>query len=575
MFEYIHSKKRVKKIYRLIDKEYKKEKQIIPLFWTEHCIECAAPLCYTTCPRYKQREDGECIRIVNGITPIDHHSQLGALLEFRTWGKIESQLKIRPLSGKTYATVYSVITRLGYLVKLFNSIIPIRSICRFINLGWFSYRQKYINYKIRKRQSITHLELQVDLKNNDKPTKLLIDIKTVDKLLFRESISVPLDSSHFEIAIPPYEDSKEQYFINIHPANAEEHITINFQRLELLPRTITIGKKIKCVIWDLDNTLWDGVLIEDENVKDRYHFIELIKKLDRCGIVNSIASKNDYDKVIGKLRELGIEEYFVFVKINWNPKSINVSKIIKEMNINANTIVFVDDNPFERLEVIQQHPNITCIDPSELIEFSRSERFRMTVTEDSKKRRDTYKMLEALKNEEEEWKGNIDDFLINCHIEVEIIPPTKNMIPRCFELLQRTNQLNSSGRRLTMEQVVEIVNSSNYDSYALRSSDKFGDYGIIGFLIVDRKESMPTITDFVISCRVANKKIEPTIINRLAEKYGNQILFNYKKTSRNGPMFNVIEELGMKKEKETKELDQYMCMFNAKYPKIVSLKETL
>ena len=245
------------------------------------------------------------------------------------------------------------------------------------------------------------------------------------------------------------------------------------------------------------------------------------------------------------------------------------------MNINANTIVFVDDNPFERLEVIQQHPNITCIDPSELIEFSKSERFRMTVTEDSKKRRDTYKMLEALKNEEEEWKGNIDDFLINCHIEVEIIPPTKNMIPRCFELLQRTNQLNSSGRRLTMEQVVEIVNSSNYDSYALRSSDKFGDYGIIGFLIVDRKDSIPTITDFVISCRVANKKIEPTIINKLAEKYGNQILFNYKKTSRNGPMFNVIEELGMKKEKETKELDQYMCVFNAEYPKVVSLKETL
>ena len=128
MFEYIHSKKRVKKIYQLIDEEYKKEKQIIPLFWTEHCIECAAPLCYTTCPRYKQREDGECIRIVNGITPIDHHSQLGALLEFRTWGKIESQLKIRPLSGKTYTTVYSVITRFGYLVKLLNYIVPIKLI---------------------------------------------------------------------------------------------------------------------------------------------------------------------------------------------------------------------------------------------------------------------------------------------------------------------------------------------------------------------------------------------------------------------------------------------------------------
>jgi len=302
-------------------------------------------------------------------------------------------------------------------------------------------------------------------------------------------------------------------------------------------------------------------------------FISLIKHLDACGIISSIASKNTEEQVRHKLEELGILDYFVFSKINWEPKSLNIKRIIRQMNINPDTMVFVDDNPFERLEVSQQEPRLTCIDPTELLDFVKCDRFNMVVTDDSRNRRQTYKMLENLKKEEEEWEGNIDDFLISCKIKVEIFHPSDELIPRCFELLQRTNQLNSSGRRLTLDEVTEIVHNKNFDAFALKSSDRFGDYGIVGFLIVDKSKEQFVVSDFVISCRVANKKIEPTVINQLAKKYGGNILFNYKKTTKNGPMYKVIEELRMESVEQEGELIKFSCKYDESFPSIVQLTE--
>ena len=509
MFEFIYSNVRIPHIGRYIQKKYQQEKECVPLLWTEHCVECAAPKCYATCPRYKQREDGNCIRIVNGISPLIIDKELCTKIEFRTWAKIESQLKVSTVSGRKYAKVYSLITRLGYLFETTAKWCPISRLSKLIYDGWFSYRQKYINYIIRNEKKQERLSLKGQILNKDKATSLLIDIKSTSKLLFRESVDVPTGETEFSVAIPPYEDKDTLYFINIHPTNAEQHLTLTFKGLQLVPRDITIGKKIKCVIWDLDNTLWDGVLIEDKNVKPRQDFIELIKHLDECGIVNSIASKNNEEEVIAILEELGIADYFVFKKINWNPKSVNISKTIRQMNINPNTIVFVDDNPFERNEVSLSQPNITCVDPSEILDFAKCKRFNVVVTEDSKNRRHTYKMLESMKTEEEAWDGDIDDFLMNCHIKVKMSKPTSDNIMRCYELLQRTNQLNSSGRRLSLEEVKQIVSSETYDTYVLNSSDKFGDYGLVGFMIVEKRNDGTHITDFVISCRVANKKIEP------------------------------------------------------------------
>lgn len=573
MFDFTFSKIRVPGLYSLIRRRYRKQGDIVPLFWTEHCMECSAPACYKTCDRYKRRADGDCIRIVNGITPIATKEGIGARCEFRTWAKIESQLKTKTLSGNSYAFLYRIFSLLGYFFRGCASISPFSKLQYFFDKGWFSVRQKIINHIINSKESTYALTLQGTINNNDHASTFLVDVKSVSKHLFRDIIEVPLGESRFRVNIPPYEDGKKLYFINVHPTNAEEHITIDFESLELKPTDITKGKKIKLVVWDLDNTLWKGTLIENKNVEINQRFIQLIKEFDSCGIVNSIVSKNDEEEAGKKLKELGIVDYFVFKKINWEPKSVNICNTIMQMNINANSVVFVDDNPFERNEVLLRQPSISCIDPSEVEEFVKCERFKMIVTDDSKKRRATYKMMESMQQEEKQWNGDINDFLRSCDIRLNLSRPTERTTPRCYELLQRTNQLNSSGRRLSLDEVKKIIASDSYDCYVLNSSDKFGDYGIVGFLIVENKGQKNVVTDFVISCRVANKKIEPSVINYLAKKYGGEIAFNYKKTLRNGPMFNIIKELGMQKESVSQDTETYKCKYDPKFPNIVTIND--
>src|SRR5262249_51447457 len=113
---------------------------------------------------------------------------------------------------------------------------------------------------------------------------------------------------------------------------------------------------IKCVVWDLDNTLWDGVLIEGDHVKLRAGIPELLKYLDERGILLSIASNNDHQSAWNELTRLGVADYFLYPQIDWTPKSRNVSAIAKHLSIGLDTVAFVDDNPFELDEVASTLP---------------------------------------------------------------------------------------------------------------------------------------------------------------------------------------------------------------------------
>ena len=573
MFDYIFSKLRVKGNSGRYKRSLKEGARYVPLVWSEHCIECSAPKCYGTCPRYERRSDGHCVRVEGGISPVlSADGALQTAVHFRSWAKIEAQLKAQALPAKKYGRLNGFVTRCGYALKWVSGLLGRSKAARFVCDGWFSVRQKLINRSLQGQPVERALVFVGRVFNDEDAGRLLVDIKTNDKLLFREAVEVPRGETDFAVNIPPYGDDDELCFINIHPADAERKWRLVFQDLEVRPRDPQEGKKVKCVIWDLDNTLWKGVLIEDKTVEPNARLVEIIKELDARGIVNSIASKNDASQAEEQLQKLGLSEYFVFKKINWNPKSANVGQTIRQMNINADTVVFVDDNPFERHEVSLQQPRVTCLDPSEVEAFVKGKRCDVPVTADSKRRRQTYVMLEQLKQEEEQWTGDIDDFLKSCRIRLDIAAPDDSNIMRCYELLQRTNQLNSSGRRLSLDEVKAIVASGDHDSYVLHSSDKFGDYGIVGFLIVDRTGE-PRVSDFVISCRVANKKIEPTLINYLAGKYGGLLRFDYKKTARNGPMFQIISDLKMEKIGEAGDVETYLHRFDKDYAKIVELTE--
>ena len=109
--------------------------------------------------------------------------------------------------------------------------------------------------------------------------------------------------------------------------------------------------KIKCVVWDLDNTLWEGILQEGDNIVLKEEAAAVIKELDKRGILQSVSSKNDYESAKEKLEEFGLWEYFIYPQINWNPKSEAIETIAKSINIGIDTLAFVDDQEFEREEV--------------------------------------------------------------------------------------------------------------------------------------------------------------------------------------------------------------------------------
>lgn len=557
-----------------------------PIVWGEHCVECAVPQCYGVCEHYKLREDNKCKLLANGILQRkDYPGLLGYGVEiiFQGWAKIEARCNIGQIS-------LTSIKRLDKIFDISNK--TSLMISRKILKKFKTWSLTTLNYKIREgislikgRNSKRPDAFLIEIINNEDCINLIIEVKTNTKIKYRNSLEIGKGYNQKVIPIDEFNiTSDEEHKILIYPENVDKPRTLVFCALDFVTFKIdsevkensfqatpsmdlvnenldeNVSKKIKCVIWDLDNTLWSGVLVEDKSVKLNNDVVKVIKELDKRGIISSVVSKNDNDEAMEKLNEFGLTDYIVMPRINWNPKSINIKQIIEDINIGMDTVAFVDDSPFERAEVSEIYPEILCIDAIDYSKILSMSRFDVLVSAESSNRRLTYKMLEKQKQELETWNGDIDSFLKSCKMVLTLGKPYESELERCFELLQRTNQLNSSGRRLSMDEIMHIYNDPDYETYVLVCKDRFGEYGIVGFSIVKLEES-PIITDFVISCRVAKKKVEHSYILYLAQKYkkhGYKALYmNYRKTVKNGPIFQIVKDLNMKNVGATEENEKY------------------
>jgi FkbH-like protein len=302
------------------------------------------------------------------------------------------------------------------------------------------------------------------------------------------------------------------------------------------------------MVWDLDNTLWNGILVEEDKVKPlklKGGIVEVIKELDKRGIVNSIISKNDYSLALEKLKYFGIEEYFVFPEISWEPKSIAMNKLINNFNINANTIAFIDDSKFEREEVASQHTTIRIYTETEYQDILDKDEFNPDISPESSMRRSFYKNQQVRKCATEDFQGNYYDFVKSCEINLRITNGKIENIERIHELLQRTNQMNFSGNRYTKPELEHILNSPKYETFQLKCDDKFGDYGTVGFCVFQTEHLQ--IIDLAFSCRVQSKRVEHAFIQWLIEKSGKRsqgsFLATYNKTEKNTQSGKVFSDL--------------------------------
>lgn len=309
-------------------------------------------------------------------------------------------------------------------------------------------------------------------------------------------------------------------------------------------------KEIKCVIWDLDETLWDGVLPESDDVRLKPGIVEIVRTLDERGILNSIASKNDHDRAAGVLRDLGLWEYFLYPQINWGAKSTSVETIQKRLNIGFDTLAFIDDQPFERDEVRTSHPSVLCIEAERYRELLRHPRLNPRfVSDDARRRRLMYIEDARRESAEESFHGPKREFLQSLNMELKIAEAQEGDLVRAAELTVRTNQLNSTGRTYDYETLDRLRQSDDHKLYVCELTDVYGSYGKIGLALVETRPEVHHLRLLLMSCRVMSRgagSILLSYVMRCAKQAGARLLADFVPTDRNRMMYIAYKFGGFK-----------------------------
>jgi FkbH-like protein len=300
-------------------------------------------------------------------------------------------------------------------------------------------------------------------------------------------------------------------------------------------------KVTKCVVWDLDNTLWDGVLLEDSEVRVKTNVLDVIKTLDERGILQSIASKNDHEHVERKLRELDLHDYFLYPQVSWNSKASSIEKIAKSINIGIDAIAFVDDQPFEREEVKFSLPGVLCLDAADVdFMLDLPEMNPRFITDDSKIRRQMYQSDIVRNKAEAEFVGPQDEFLATLGMQFTLGPAREEDLKRAEELTLRTNQLNTTGYTYSYDELNEFRQSDDHLLLIAGLTDKYGTYGKIGLALVEYGEEYWTLRLLLMSCRVMSRGVGTIMLNhilRLAGEAGKKVRAEFIPNGRNRMMY--------------------------------------
>ena len=333
-----------------------------------------------------------------------------------------------------------------------------------------------------------------------------------------------------------------------------------------------MGITKKCIVLDLDNTLWGGIIGEDgfDNIKlgdDAVgrSFVEFQKRLlalNQRGIILAINSKNNFEdamEVIKKHPSMILrEDNFACMKINWDDKVTNLQEISKELNIGLDSMVFFDDDLINQEFVKTSLPEVLVVElPNDSSQFAQiitkmKEFDVLKITEEDVKRNEMY-LVQKKRTELKNKIVDFDEFLKQMNIEVNIKKADSFTIPRISQLTLKTNQFNLTTKRYQQEEISSFSSDKDRIVECVQVSDKFGDNGITGVYIIEKKDSKEWIIDtFLLSCRIMGRKVEEAMLYQIIEKAKNlgikKIKGKFIPTKKNKPAENFYSDCDFKKE---------------------------
>ncbi len=320
----------------------------------------------------------------------------------------------------------------------------------------------------------------------------------------------------------------------------------------------------KCIVLDLDNTLWGGILGEDgfEGIKLSLDesgagfiaFQQSLLDLHNRGVILVINSSNDFEDAIRVIRNhpnmVLKENNFTALKINWNNKVDNMRELVKEINISLDSIVFFDDDPLNRALVKAILPEVEV--PELPVLSSAYAKFLMDLPyfptkalTDEDSMRGNFYVTERLRQKSEKSFKNQKEFLESLNLELHVFIDDPSSVARLSQLSGKTNQFNTNKKPLTEQEMVNLINHPDYKVFYGRLTDRFGDYGITNLAVIKREGKRWRINQFLMSCRIIGRGVEGAFLSAIGkfakEKQIKELSIDFNETPKNKPAKDFVE----------------------------------
>ena len=529
------------------------------IVWGEHCSECSYPACYASCAFYDPRPDLNCRRFKAGIEDAGDGLMR---IRFHKWGKLEGRGPVRP---RSYAAAERRERRDARLAKVLACApVPFQiqrslasrlnaakarapatdgglAIDAFVLEGWS-------NDGMDHGFTLTFLQDGAGGGTWQAPLRL-------GPAYGRHVLAVDAIAAAIRLDQP--------YLVQLEPVGEAQGIDVTLALADfvafhdpadawpkLRQTAAAAPAPAKVLVWDLDETLWTGTLAEDgpDGVTPRPEAVAALKALDARGVLHSVASKNDAGEAAMALRRFGLYDYFLHPQVGWGPKSASVGAIAAALDLGLDSVVFVDDQPFERAEVCAAHPGVRTLDHMQVAALPDHPWFDHPAAPEAARRRSLYQAEAARGRAAAVAGGDYLAFLRASALVLDVRPLDAADALRVHELSQRTNQLNFTGAKFTRGEVEAMIAPPDprHARLTLRCTDAWGDYGLIGFADLDLASG--ELASFFMSCRVQRKRVEHAafahLAARLAARGHDGFKVRFRATERNGASVRLLEELG-------------------------------